>query len=234
MKILRLQVPHGFLNSQGLSDIFEDVDQLEILTTYQYDKNNFFSMQRIVIKEGIIENFSRDELKNYIKEKFYAYYLVISEVSKNSIVCTMRQRRDQGFWGPLLLDAGAWALTFPLNVDKDYLLINILCADEEVDRIKKMLGKIVGESGFKVLAQSTSISSRGLITMPVPDFSPRQQEIASYAARKGFFESPKKISAKELAEKFGISVSAVNENIRKAETLAMKFYFGAQSSFKNK
>ena len=59
-----------------------------------------------------------------------------------------------------------------------------------------------------------------------PDFTKRKKEIASYAAKNGFFASPKKITAEAIAKKFEISVSAVNKHLRTAENRAMEYFFG--------
>jgi predicted DNA binding protein len=60
---------------------------------------------------------------------------------------------------------------------------------------------------------------------PLPRFTTRQREIATYAFRHGFFETPRKIAAEELAKHFQISVSAINEHLRKIDYLTMKFFF---------
>ena len=62
--------------------------------------------------------------------------------------------------------------------------------------------------------------------IPFPEFTKRQKDIATYAAKLGYFNSPKNISASKIAEHFDISVSAVNKLLKKAENMAMEFFFG--------
>jgi predicted DNA binding protein len=70
----------------------------------------------------------------------------------------------------------------------------------------------------------------GVSNIPYPTFTDRQREIASYAVRNGFYQSPKKISAQAIANEKNISVSAVNEHLRKVERVTMDFFFGEKTS----
>jgi predicted DNA binding protein len=62
-------------------------------------------------------------------------------------------------------------------------------------------------------------------TMLMPNFTTRQREIAQYATRNGYLETPKRITAQEIAKHFGISVSAMNEHLRKVEGIALRYFF---------
>ena len=55
--------------------------------------------------------------------------------------------------------------------------------------------------------------------------TPRQKEVVNWAVKNGYYNSPKKISADEIGEKFGITVSAVNQLLRKVEHSVMNHYF---------
>ena len=45
----------------------------------------------------------------------------------------------------------------------------------------------------------------------------RQREILFYAIEKGYYEIPRKINTQGIAQKFGISQSALSEHLRKIE-----------------
>lgn len=66
----------------------------------------------------------------------------------------------------------------------------------------------------------------GKYAIPFPSFTSRQKEVASFAAKNGYFRSPKGITAKKIARNFGISITAVNKHLKKAENLAMEYFFG--------
>ena len=72
MKVIKIQLSRLFLEQMQLGDLFEGIERLQIINTYQYDPNNFFSMQRIVFNIGIIENLASNQLESYLKKKFSA------------------------------------------------------------------------------------------------------------------------------------------------------------------
>ena len=63
--------------------------------------------------------------------------------------------------------------------------------------------------------------------IPYPKFTKRQIDIATYAARRGYFKIPKKISGKEIADHFKISETAVNNHLKRARNVAMEYFFGS-------
>jgi hypothetical protein len=209
--------------------MFQDVIRLEIINAYQYDQQNFFSMQRIVFTNGFLAGLSNDKIDALMRKKFSATFFDMMEIQNDTILCIMKQKREQGFWN--YFEPGPWAFLFPINVDEESIILSILIKEEFIDNIKNIMKLITKKSdSYEVLAQSTikSLENLGMPSINFPNFSERQMEIATYAARHGYFESPKRINADAIAEHFGITVSAVNENLRKAEHLAMKYFFGEQ------
>jgi len=209
--------------------MLDDIERVEILQAYQYDQQNFFSLQRILFKPGAMVN-----LETIVKKKFGGYYFQILEtINENEIMCIMKQKRTQGFWP--LLEAGPWAFIFPIYVDRDKILLSVIAEEEYATKLKAIISKFALD--YKIIAQNKIdtmnkfedvVSQLHKTTGPYPNFTNRQREIANYAAKHGFFESPKKISAEELADYFKISVSAVNELLRKAENIAMTYFFGGK------
>jgi hypothetical protein len=232
MKILRLQVPRNLIESFGLQNMFKDVNRLEIINAYQYDQQNFFSMQRIVFSLGFLKDMDPTNLESLMRRKFNATFFDLMDKQEDSILCIMKQNRKEGFW--LFFEPGPWAFVFPINVDEESIILSVFIKEEYINTIKDLLQKLTQKSeGYEVLAQSTTksledLEGLGMPSLSYPNFSERQMQIATFAARKGYFESPKKISAEEIASNFGITVSAVNENLRKAEHLSMKYFFGTK------
>ena len=229
MKVIKIQMSRLFFNQMQLEDLFEDIERLEIINTYQYDPKNFFSMQRIKFSAGIIEHLDSIHLKQYLQTKFSAIFLEIIEKSECSILCIMKQRREFGSW--YMFDAGPLGLLFPIVVNCESVLLSFIIQNEYLDQVKEELEQMTKNiGGIKVLAQN-SIDPKmalGLNSILLPKLTVRQQEIASFATRKGFFKSPKQIAAKEIAAKFLITESAVNHHLRKVQKFLMETYFGTQ------
>ena len=226
MKIIRLQIPGNFLEfiDTAFVDLFQNLEFVEILNAFQYDQQNFFTLQRIRFKPD-----SFQDLKTFIRERFKPQFFELLFQSGNEIVCIMRQSRSSGFF-PIFDSAQGWALLFPIHVSQEVLLINIISQTKNINKLFDIISsftedyKIIGMTNVNKLDKFDNTLWRSAI--PFPEFTKRQKDIASFAAKKGYFQSPKRISASKIAGHFRISVSAVNKLLKKAENTAMEFFFG--------
>ena len=74
-------------------------------------------------------------------------------------------------------------------------------------------------SGCEVeLRSTTHLTKKTLLTS-------RQEEIAKAAFEKGYYDFPKKITIKKLANIFNISPSTLNEILQRGEKKVMRWYF---------
>lgn len=229
MKIIRLQIPGNFLEyiDVGFVDLFQNLEFVEILNAFQYDQKNFFTLQKIRFKPN-----SFQDLNKFVIDHFKPQFFKILHQSGNEIICIMRQSRSSGFF-PIFDSAQGWALLFPIHISQEVLLINIISQTENIKKLFDIISsftkdyKIIGMTDVDKLDKFDNTLWRS--AMPFPEFTKRQKDIATYAAKEGYFKSPKRISASKIAENFGISVSAVNKLLKKAENIAMEFFFGRYS-----
>ncbi len=223
MKIIRLQIPGNFLEHIGFADLFQELEFVEILNAFQYDQNHFFALQKIRFKKNKV-----DDLEDFIKKKFQPESFQLLSQIENEIICIMDQSKSSGFYP--IIDSGPWAFLFPIHISQDVLLINIISQTEYIKKLFKILSsftesyEIIGMTDVNKLDKFDNSLWRSAI--PFPEFTKRQKDISFYAAKNGYFKSPKKITASEIAEHFGISVTAVNKLLKKAENTAMEFFFG--------
>ncbi|MGQ9722080.1 MAG: helix-turn-helix domain-containing protein [Candidatus Jordarchaeum sp.] len=223
MKTIRLQISGKFLDALGMTQMLEDIDRVDVLNAYQYDQKNFFSLQKICFKPD-----KASQIDQIIKQKLNPNYFLKLKQTGSELLCIMKQRRTEGFFP--VLEPGPWAFIFPISVTHDLILINILIQEEYIPNLYNIISaftdsyKVIGISN---LDPTDNISHQiGQYRIPLPNFTTRQQDIATYAAKNGYFNSPKKITAKQIAQHFKISETAVNKHLRKAENLAMKYFFG--------
>ncbi len=223
MKIIRLQIPGNFLEHIGFSDLFQELEFVEILNAFQYDQNHFFALQKIRFKKNYVKNF-----EDYIKKKYQPESFQLLSQIENEIICIINQSKSSGFYP--IIDSGPWAFLFPIHISQDVLLINIISQTGYTKKLFKILSsytenyKIIGMTDVDKLDRFDNSFWRSAI--PFPEFTKRQKDIASFAAKYGYFKSPKKITAPKIAENFGISVTAVNKLLKKAENTAMEYFFG--------
>ncbi|MEJ2293733.1 MAG: helix-turn-helix domain-containing protein [Candidatus Lokiarchaeota archaeon] len=224
MKIIRLQIPGNFLEHVGFAELFEELEFVEILNAFQYDQNHFFALQKIRFKPNNNLN-----LEDFIHQQFKPQSFQLLSKFKNEIICIMNQNKTSGFFP--IVDSGPWAFLFPIHISHDVLLINIISQEEYLTQLYKILGsftqnyKIISTVDLDKLDRYDENIWRSAI--PYPKFTKKQTDIATYAARNGYFKSPKEISAKQIAEHFTISESAINRHLKSARNIAMEYFFGS-------
>ena len=223
MKIIRLQIPGNFLVHVGFADLFQHLEFIEILNAFQYDQNHFFALQRIRFKPNVIK-----DLDIYIKKQFNPQSFQLLNQTKNEIICIMNQKKTSGFFP--IVESGPWAFLFPIHVSQEVLLINLISQNEYVNKLFDVINSFTEkyETGIAlILARIRDfVPTIWRSAIPFPNFTKRQQEVAAYAAKKGFFKTPKKVSAVQIGTHFGISESAVNRLLKTAKNLAMEYFFG--------
>ncbi|TXT66996.1 MAG: HTH DNA binding domain protein [Promethearchaeota archaeon] len=226
MKIIRLQVPGIFLKFVGFAELFNDLEWVKILKAFQYDQNQFFSLQRIKFKPNAMEDLSKE-----IKAKFNPETIQILNIQGDEVLCIMYQSNKTGFFP--VIQSGPWAFLFPIHASRDVCLVNIISLETYVPTLLQTLSKFTPDYELIAIQDINELDNINQIlaqySLPYPNFSKRQTEIASFAAKHGYFNNPKEISAQKIADKFKISISAVNKHLRRAENTAMKYFFGTFS-----
>ena len=66
MRLIKMQVSTKLLKGMGLGDLLSKFKRIEIINAYQYDKKNFFSMQKIVFPENTLNSINDEELDPFI------------------------------------------------------------------------------------------------------------------------------------------------------------------------
>ncbi|MHA1110843.1 MAG: helix-turn-helix domain-containing protein [Promethearchaeota archaeon] len=202
---------------------------MEIINVWQYDQNSFFSVQKLVFKKQFESDLDGDH--DSLKKQLNATYLQILRRKENEIICILKQQRDEGFWPAFL--PGAWALIPPIIIDQEYIILTIVAPKEYVQSLFQMVKLYTSDYSVLAVERMDNVDRieelLGVANMPFPTFTDRQREIATFAVRNGFYQSPKKISAQAIADKMEISVSAVNEHLRKVERIALDYFFGEKT-----
>ena len=213
-----MRISSEFLDFIGLSNLFDDIERIEILQAYQFDQTNFFSLQKITIKIGALSRIN-DIINKTFNANAKSFELI--EQKDNEITCIMQQSRKEGFW-PLFFEPFQWGFIPPISVDKESILITIIT--QNVQKLHKEISKVT--QNYDILAQSdVKTISQNRLLIPYPKFTKRQKEIAVFAVRNGYFDSPKKINAESIAKKFKRHVSTINEHLRNATRLALEYFF---------
>jgi len=93
----------------------------------------------------------------------------------------------------------------------------------EKESVRRLIRVLEGHRYHVELRKLTSIDNQELMTS-------RQEDILRIAFERGYFDYPKRISLRDLASMFDISISTLSEMLRKGQRKIMEEYFGEEST----
>ncbi|OLS15563.1 MAG: putative DNA binding protein [Promethearchaeota archaeon CR_4] len=97
-------------------------------------------------------------------------------------------------------------------MEENSILLSFMTDNDKIDIVWNELQEYSVQ--YKVLSISTVLSPN---ETPYSKLTERQRKIIYYAVENGYYEIPRQITTVDLAEKFSISSSALNEHLRKIE-----------------
>ncbi len=102
------------------------------------------------------------------------------------------------------------------SVNENWITWKILTSDRE--SLKSVFDRLK-EKGFEIkLHKIKEVEKSGILT-------DKQEQILRIALLRGYFDYPKRISLRELASLFGISISTASEILRKGQKKVLMDYF---------
>ena len=206
-----------FVKKVGFGDVFEYAKEMELLKIFRFDTHNMITMERFKFKDP---SFHPQMLVGMSGIKFVQ---ILKEDPKNGeYTLLVKTHATVGF--DQIFNDFDFILDYPIHVNQEGLTIPFISSQKNLKAILESVKKIAGNQ-FKVLSISSvkpNIESiKALLTE-------KQQDIISFAAKKGYFEIPRKISSQEISKHFDISISAVNEHLRKIERRIFNHLFVEQ------
>ncbi|MCS7117455.1 MAG: helix-turn-helix domain-containing protein [Thaumarchaeota archaeon] len=100
--------------------------------------------------------------------------------------------------------------------------LTITCAFRDADELKDFIEESVLR-GYRLQVRRVERLDADL---SMPSLTKKQEQLLSAALELGFYEVPKRVGIRELAEMFGVSPRAVSETIRRAHKRLISSYLG--------
>ena len=214
MKRIVIELPREFVIKYGYKEIFDYVERFELLRIYRYDTHDMLTMQKFKFINP------KTRPKHLLGLNGISFIEVLKEnPSENEYTCLVKTHSITGFTE--LFEHFDLILDYPLIITPDTLKIPFISHQDELKAVVDQIRTLVGED-LKILGisavQSEFDNLYNILTQ-------KQLDIMTYSAKAGFFDIPRKISTNELANKFNISKSALNEHMRKVERKIFNFLF---------
>ncbi|MFX0180263.1 MAG: helix-turn-helix domain-containing protein [Candidatus Hodarchaeota archaeon] len=205
LKKIVLKVP---LDSQSRK-FFDLLEKYELLQIHRQDDDQIFATQKVKFKDPKMH-------PKMLEGKHYGmpYIEVINEdrgkneyifFSKHNMVKETKEFLDKL---DLIIDP-------PIILDKDRLLVSVITDSKRIDELVGSLNFFYNTK-LEILSISDIQPNYENLFLKLTD---RQKEIVYYAIQQGYFEIPRKINSKKIANHFKISRSALYEHLRKIERI---------------
>ncbi len=157
-----------------------------------------------------------EEITSTISENPFVCRVEMSRVGKDSILGEIETSRCSICKAMVGTDC---FLTNGTTMSDGSLLLTVMAADRK--GIREFVEKLEGD-GCEV--RINSIRDPGKEDV----LTERQEEILRSAYDLGYFEYPKKINIKELAQQMGLSISTLSETLRKSEKKVIEYYLSGK------
>ena len=194
-------------------EFFNIVEKYEVMQILRYDMERFF----MIFKIKFIDKNANPKILDELNLEFYDTEIIAEDKSKNEFICFSKHRWPEKAFKALFNNIDI-IIEPPIILEDNYLFVNFLIEDKDLDDFLNMV------------ETATDMSEIMSITLKKPNYdhlylslTERQREIIFYAVRQGYYDIPRKIDSRELADKFNISKSALWEHLRKIE----KFVFNS-------
>jgi len=205
LKKIVLKVP---LDSQSRK-FFDLLEKYELLQIHRQDDDQIFATQKVKFKDPKMD-------PKMLEGKHYgmSYIEVIKEDRGNNEFIFFSKHK----WVKQtkeFLDKLDLIIDPPIILDKDRLLVSIITDSKNIDEFVEFLDSFYNTK-LEILSISDIQPNYENIFLKLTD---RQKEIVYYAIQNGYFEIPRRINSKKIANHFKISRSALYEHLRKIERI---------------
>jgi predicted DNA binding protein len=203
LKKIVLKIPLD-LKSKDFFGLFE---KYELLQIHRQDDDQIFATQKVKFKDTKMH-------PQMLEGKHYgmSYIEVLKEDKENNEFIFFSRHK----WikqTKEFLDKLDLIIDPPIILDQDRLLVSIITESKNIDEFVNSLNHFYDRE-LEILSISHIPLNYQNLFLKLTD---RQKEIVYYAVQHGYFEIPRRINSKKIADHFKISRSALYDHLRKIE-----------------
>lgn len=196
-------------------EFFDLLEKYELQQIHRQDENQVFATQKVKFKDPKMHP------KMLESEQYGMSYIeVLKEDRRNNEFIFFSKHK----WikqTKEFLDKLDLIIDPPIILDQDRLLVSIITDSKNIDKFVESLDRYYDEK-LEILSISNIQLNYENLFLKLTD---RQKEIVYYAIQNGYFEIPRRINSKKIANHFKISRSALYEHLRKIERIIYNTIF---------
>jgi predicted DNA binding protein len=203
LKKIVLKIPLDPMAKQ----FFDLLEKYELLQIHRQDEDQIFATQKVRFKDPKMD-------PKMLEGKHYgmSYIEVIKEDRGNNEFIFFSKhkwiKKTKDF-----LDKLDLIIDPPIILDRDRLLVSVITESKNIDKFVESLDSFYNTK-LEILSITDIQPNYENLFLKLTD---RQKEVAYYAVQHGYFEIPRRINSKKIANHFKITRSALYDHLRKIE-----------------
>lgn len=205
LKKIVLKVP---LDSQSRK-FFDLLEKYELLQIHRQDEDQIFATQKVKFKDPKMHP------KKLEGEHYGMSYIEVIKEDRGNNEFIFFSKHNWVKETKQFLDKLDLIIDPPIILDQERLLVSIITDNKYVNEFVGSLDSYYDEK-LEILSISDIQPNYENLFLKLTD---RQKEIVYYAIQHGYFEIPRRINSKKIANHFKISRSALYEHLRKIERI---------------
>lgn len=214
MRMLKINLGRYVLSKLTDSLFFKSIESIDLLECLKIDTQNNFKLiiVKIVVKDGT-------DLKQ-LKLPKNAVILDILSSDNETYICLMKVHFNKVFIPVLkkfFKDNVIWKS--PTYMNENTVTLTCVGDEKSLNEIIKDMNDIDTFKNAKLSYFHSCIEQKGIQQI----LTSRQLEVMRYAKDWGYYDSPRKITSKELAKKLGCSKSTLLEHLKNAENKIVNY-----------
>ncbi len=184
-------------------ETIKKIKSFDVLHILRFDSSEAAAIFRLEPKDNSLK--AEELLKSLLQNLNFEYQLL--EQDRDACIYFIKGKTVQSSSGTPIR-RGMYPL-LPFAVRDGKIRVTLVGDNEQVKGFLENRGV-----NYKVLSLTDAKFS---LNSPISRLTEKQQEAISIAFRLGYFDTPRKVSADELAEKLGLSSSTLAVHLRRAE-----------------
>jgi hypothetical protein len=200
--------------------MFENIDQVVIQQQFTTSPKDFILLCDITWKKKFHDPEQRlHEIKHGIK---YINDIIVISNDKNHTLCFLKGVHDERYTELFSYTTKEFLcfIEYPIQINEEFGILNLVGLPNDVERLIEFMRNF--GSGFEVIAVKNYYPGEKGILSALTD---KQLSILKKAYKSGFFEYPRKNSARKISKKIGIAHTTFLTHIRKSQKRILSVLF---------
>jgi hypothetical protein len=220
MKRITLEIKgpiRPFLELVGFGRVLEHIELMRLEKIFRFEVNALWAIEILKFKDP---HFHPQDLLDV--EGIGITEIEVLAFDKGNYVCLVKTEKENKFHEIFTDFNIILPPDRPLILTQDSMKISFISYEGQLRTVLDQLSRYIPKEHLKVSSiqdiKHEFTSYKTLLTA-------RQLEIVESAVATGYFDLPRKVPAEQLAAHLGISISALNEHLRKVERTILNVLF---------